>query len=114
MASLEVSNAVLHDLNFEVHRILSDTKRWLFHLQFFDNEIKELVNSSKLSSSKIKTVTDAAMANIAVSVILSCTNGPMHYGESGGQQKADCDVCTILFLPCVMVDADDNRAMVTS
>lgn len=36
-------------------------------LQAFDSEVKELVSSGKLSSSKIKSVTEAAMANIKVS-----------------------------------------------
>lgn len=37
-------------------------------LQAFDKDVKDLVTSGKLSSSKIKAVTDAAMANIAVSL----------------------------------------------
>lgn len=37
--------------------------------QSFDAQVKELASSGKLSASKVKSITDAAMANIEV-----CTN----------------------------------------
>jgi len=65
--------------------------------QAFDNEVKEMVTSNKLSASRVKKVTDAAMDNISV----SATPAPV-FRTPRTVRGSQLSLYSYLFLPALI------------